>query len=52
MTAAASALGKIVNRFFPKEGIEVINIVRREEQVETMKKEGAKYILNSSDENF
>ena len=33
MTAAASALGKIVNRFFPKEGIEVINIVRRQQQV-------------------
>ena len=38
MTAAASALGRIVNRFFPQEGIEVINIVRREEQIEVLNK--------------
>ena len=30
MTAAASALGRIANRFFPQEGIQVINIVRKE----------------------
>ena len=49
ITAAASALGKMMNRYFPKEGIEVINIVRRQEQVELLKEEGAKYVLNSSD---
>lgn len=47
-TAAASALGRMVNRIFPKEGVEVINIVRRPEQVELLKGEGAKYVLNSS----
>ena len=52
ITAAASALGRIINRLFPKEGIEVINIVRREEQANVLKEEGAKYIVNSSTENF
>jgi NADPH:quinone reductase len=27
--AAASSLGRMLNRFFPPEGIEIINIVRR-----------------------
>jgi len=40
----------MINRLFPKEGVEVINIVRRAEQVELLKKEeGAKYVLNSSE---
>ena len=37
ITAAASALGRMMNRYFPKEGVEVINIVRRQEQVELLK---------------
>ena len=31
--AAASALGRMFNRLIPPEGIEIINIVRKEEQV-------------------
>ena len=38
ITAAASALGRIINRVFSAEGIEVINIIRREEQAEILKK--------------
>lgn len=49
ITAAASALGRMINRVFPKEGVEVINIVRKQEQVDLLKKEGAKYILNSTE---
>ena len=33
VNAAASALGKMVNRLMPPEKIEIINIVRKEEQV-------------------
>ena len=48
VNAAASALGRMFNRLLPPEGIEIINIVRREEQVEVLRKEGANFILNSS----
>lgn len=51
-TAAASALGQMVNRLFQKEGIQVINIVRREAQVELLKKQGVEIVLNSSDSHF
>jgi NADPH:quinone reductase-like Zn-dependent oxidoreductase len=51
-TAAASALGQMVNRLCQSEGIQVINIVRRETQVEVLKKQGAKIVLNSNDSNF
>jgi len=33
INAAASALGKMLNRLLPTEEIDVINIVRKEEQV-------------------
>lgn len=46
-TAAASSLGRMMNRLFASEGISVINVVRRDEQVELLKKEGAKIVLNS-----
>ncbi|CAD8174464.1 unnamed protein product [Paramecium pentaurelia] len=51
-TAAASALGRQFVRYFQSNGIEVINIIRRKEQENTLKQDGAKYILNSSDPNF
>ncbi|CAD8205511.1 unnamed protein product [Paramecium octaurelia] len=51
-TAAASSLGRQFLRYFQNNGIEVINIIRRKEQENTLKQDGAKYILNSSDPNF
>jgi NADPH:quinone reductase-like Zn-dependent oxidoreductase len=51
-TAAASALGQMVNRLFERQGFQVINVVRREAQVELLKGEGARVILNSSDPQF
>ena len=51
-TAAASALGQMVNRIFKNAGIQVINVVRREEQVNMLKEIGAEIIMNSSSENF
>lgn len=42
----AFSLGRMVVRLFRDNGIKVINIVRRPEQVEILQKEGAEYILN------
>jgi NADPH:quinone reductase len=51
-TAAASALGQMVNRLCKSEGIQIINIVRREAQKELLKEQGAEIVLNSNDANF
>ncbi len=51
-TAAASNLGQMLNRICLNDGIELVNIVRKPEQVELLKSQGAKYVLNSSDDNF
>ena len=51
-TAAASNLGQMLNRICQSDGIDLINIVRKQEQVDILKAMGAKYICNSSDENF
>lgn len=52
LTAAASSLGQIVNRLGRSEGVQVINVVRREEQVQLLKEQGATLVLNSSEPNF
>ena len=52
VNAAASSLGRMLNRLLPAEGIEVINIVRRQQQVDLLKKEGAVYIIDSSLPDF
>lgn len=51
-TAACSALGKMLIRYCLSERINIVNIVRREEQVTQLKEMGAEYVLNSSDEGF
>jgi NADPH:quinone reductase len=51
-TAAASSLGKMLVRYFNSKNIPVINVIRREEQEELLKKEGAKFILNQNDPEF
>lgn len=50
--AAASALGKMLARLSGKAGIPLINIVRREQQVESLKGAGAIHVLNSSSPDF
>jgi len=50
-TAAASVLGKMIQHLCRERGIEVLNVVRRNEQVEELKKQGAELVLNSSDED-
>lgn len=51
-TAAASALGKMVIKLGKRKGIPVISVVRRDEQIELLKNEGAEYIANSSSPEF
>tara|TARA_R110001583_G_scaffold59114_1_gene175957 strand:+ start:224 stop:1366 length:1143 start_codon:yes stop_codon:yes gene_type:complete len=51
-TAAASNLGQMLNRICQSDGIDLINIVRKQEQVDILKAMGAKYICNSSDASF
>jgi len=50
--AAASSLGKMLIRLTRSQGIPLINIVRREEQVEALKELGAIHVLNSNSKSF
>jgi len=48
-TVGSSALGRMLIRYMKLLGIKLINIVRREEYIETLKsEEGAEYVLNST----
>jgi NADPH2:quinone reductase len=51
-TAAASALGQLLDKMCRQNGLQCINIVRRPEQVELLKKNGTQFILDSSSPNF
>lgn len=51
-TAAASNLGQMLNRICQNEGIDLVNIVRKEEQAEILRGLGAQYIINSSSDRF
>ena len=51
-TVASSALGRMLIRYYKHKGVKLINIVRREEYVEELKKEGADYVLNSQAPDF
>ena len=52
LTAAASSLGQMVNRLARSKGVQVINVVRRDAQVELLKEQGATIVLNSGEANF
>jgi NADPH:quinone reductase-like Zn-dependent oxidoreductase len=52
LTAAASSLGQMVNRLGRSEGIQVINIIRKDREAEILKQQGASVILNSSEADF
>lgn len=51
-TAAASNLGQMLNKICLADGIELVNIVRKQEQVDVLKAIGAKYVCNTSDGDF
>ncbi|NMP31134.1 zinc-binding dehydrogenase [Thalassotalea sp. M1531] len=51
-TAAASNLGQMLNKLCIEQDIEIVNIVRSEEQAQILRDLGAKIICNSSDDDF
>jgi NADPH2:quinone reductase len=51
-TAAASNLGQMLNKLCIADGIPLVNIVRKPEQVELLRGLGAKYVLDSSTPEF
>jgi NADPH:quinone reductase-like Zn-dependent oxidoreductase len=51
-TAAASNLGQMLNKICIKDGIALVNIVRKPEQAEILHKIGAKYVVDSSSPTF
>jgi NADPH:quinone reductase len=51
-TAAASALGGMLLRMGKRRNLPIIQVVRRQEQVELLRSRGAEYILNSSETDF
>ena len=50
--AAASSLGQMLNRICMADGIDLINIVRKDEQEKLLRDMGAKYVVNSSRDTF
>ncbi|MDA9556878.1 zinc-binding dehydrogenase [Vibrio sp.] len=50
--AAASNLGQMLNRICIADGVDLINIVRKEEQATLLRNLGAKYVVNSSSTTF
>ena len=51
-TAAASNLGQMLVKICKNDGIPLVNIVRKQEQVDLLKSLGAEYVCNTSDESF
>jgi NADPH:quinone reductase-like Zn-dependent oxidoreductase len=51
-TAAASNLGQMLNKICIKDGVDLVNIVRKPEQEDILRKIGAKYVCNSSAPSF
>lgn len=51
-TAAASNLGQMLVKICLADGIDLVNVVRRQEQVDLLKDLGAKYVVNSSADTF
>lgn len=51
-TAAASNLGQMLNKICIKDGVQLVNIVRSDEQTKILKDIGAKYIVDSSKPTF
>jgi len=51
-TAAASNLGQMLLRLCQADGVDLVNIVRSDEQVALLKSLGAQWVLNSQSEDF
>ena len=51
-TAAASSLGQMLQKHCTNEGVELVNIVRKQNQVDLLRGIGARYVCNSSSPDF
>ncbi|MFM8354930.1 MAG: zinc-binding dehydrogenase [Gammaproteobacteria bacterium] len=51
-TAAASNLGQMLVKICQKDSVPLVNIVRRQDHVDLLKRLGAEYVCNSSDPDF
>jgi len=51
-TAAASSLGQMLNRICLEDGVGLVNVVRRSEHVELLRRQGARYVCDSSSPDF
>ena len=51
-TAAASNLGQMLNKICLKDGVELVNIVRSQEQADLLRRIGAKHVADSSLPSF
>jgi NADPH:quinone reductase-like Zn-dependent oxidoreductase len=51
-TAAASNLGQMLNKICQADGVPLVNIVRSPQQAEILRQIGAKYIVDSTAEDF
>ena len=51
-TAAASNLGQMLNKICLKDGVGLVNIVRRQEHADLLKKLGAAHVYNSTSPTF
>jgi NADPH:quinone reductase-like Zn-dependent oxidoreductase len=51
-SAAASTLGRMVQKLARKEKLPLVNVVRRAEQEELLRKLGAEHVINSSEPEF
>ena len=51
-TAAASNLGQMLNKICINDGVDLVNIVRKQEHIELLEGIGAKYVCNSSEQSF
>jgi len=51
-TAAASNLGQMLVKICLDDGVQLVNIVRKQEHVDLLKSIGAEFVCNSSDDDF
>ncbi|OAN70640.1 hypothetical protein A8B78_04080 [Jannaschia sp. EhC01] len=51
-TAAGGALGAMIRRRAKEKGVKIINVVRKDAQVDALKAEGARFVLNETASDF
>jgi NADPH:quinone reductase len=51
-TAAASNLGQMLNRICLEDGIDLVNVVRKAEQAALLRSQGAKFVVDTSAQDF